>query len=136
MGRLSWILCVVFGIAVFFTSGISAQENATITGTVTDSSDAVIPNVIITLTNPATGQARNAVSNRSGIYTFPNVGIGNFTLSATGSGFQTYTKTGIVVNVAQNLKEDIALTVALQGRRSPFGPMPCSFSRRPANSAP
>jgi hypothetical protein len=110
------ILCVVICAVLFFTFGAVAQENATITGVVTDPSGAVVPNVTITLTNPATGQARNAVSNTAGIYTFSNVGIGHFTLSAVAAGFQTFSKTDIVVNVAQNLKEDVALTVGSQGQ--------------------
>jgi Carboxypeptidase regulatory-like domain len=116
MRRPSWIVCVVFGAVLFFTSGISAQENATITGTVTDPSGAAVPNVTITLTNPATGQARNATSNNSGIYSFSNVGIGHFTLSATATGFQSFVRTDLVVNVAQSLKEDIALTVGTAGQ--------------------
>jgi hypothetical protein len=116
MRHFTWLVCVVFSATLFFTSGISAQENATITGTVTDPSGAVVPNVTISLTNPATGQVRNASSNTSGIYTFSNVGIGNFTLSAAGTGFQTFTRTGIVVNVAQSLKEDITLAVGSQGQ--------------------
>ena len=109
-------MCLIAGVVLFFTFGAVAQENATITGVVTDPSGAVVPNVTITLTNPATGQARNAVSNSSGIYTFPNVGVGHFTLSAVAAGFQTFSRTDIVVNVAQSLKEDIALTVGSQGQ--------------------
>ncbi|MGH9695241.1 MAG: carboxypeptidase regulatory-like domain-containing protein, partial [Bryobacteraceae bacterium] len=110
------ILCLVVGAVLFLTLGAVAQENATITGVVTDPSGAVVPTATITLTNPATSQARNAVSNTSGIYTFSNVGIGHFTLSAVASGFQTFTRTDIVVNVAQNLKEDIGLSVGSQGQ--------------------
>jgi hypothetical protein len=88
-----------------------AQENATIVGTVVDASNAVIPNADITLTNTATSQVRTSTSNTSGIYLFANVGIGQFTLSAAAKGFQKYTKTDIVVNTAQTLKEDITLTV-------------------------
>ena len=42
---------------------------------------------------------------------FANVGIGHFNLNATASGFQKYTRTNIVVNTAQTLKENITLTV-------------------------
>jgi hypothetical protein len=88
-----------------------AQENATITGTVMDSSGAVIANADLTLTNPATGQTRKAVSNSSGIYLFANVSIGRFTLDVTAKGFQKYTKTDIVVDTAQTVKQDFELTV-------------------------
>lgn len=107
-----WSFLACLGLIAFFLIPLAqSQENATITGTVTDTTGAVVPNVQITLTNSATGQAREAQSNNSGIYTFPNVGVGHFTLNATATGFQTYSKTDIVVNVAQTLKEDIGLAV-------------------------
>ena len=77
---------------------------------------ALVPNAAITLTNPATGQVRQSVSNSSGAYLFPNVGIGAYTLSASVTGFQKYTKTDIVVNVAASLEENIALTVGSQAQ--------------------
>src|SRR5580658_4471150 len=91
-----------------------AQDNATITGTVLDSTGAVVPSAQISLTNPATGQVRQGVSNSAGAYRFANVGVGTYTLSAAASGFQKYTKTDIVVNVAQTLEEDISLAVGNQ----------------------
>jgi Carboxypeptidase regulatory-like domain len=90
------------------------QDNATITGTVIDTSGALIPNAQISLTNPATNQTRDAVSNSAGSYRFANVGVGSYTLSILAQGFQKYTKTGIVVNVAQTLEENASLTVGNQ----------------------
>ncbi|HEX3987145.1 MAG TPA: carboxypeptidase regulatory-like domain-containing protein [Acidobacteriaceae bacterium] len=91
--------------------GLRAQENATINGTVADPSGAVVANAQITLTNNATGVVRHEVSNSVGAYRFGNVGIGTWTLDATAPGFQKFTKTGIVVNVAQTLEEDIQFSV-------------------------
>lgn len=93
-----------------------AQENATISGTVMDSTGAVIPDVAVTLTNEATGQVRSAVSNSSGIYLFANVGVGRFSLAATAAGFLKYTKTDIIVNTAQTLQENISLSVGSEGQ--------------------
>jgi len=90
------------------------QDNAIISGTVQDSTGAVVPNARISLTNPATGQIRQSVSNSAGAYSFPNVGVGIYTLSATATGFEKYTKTDIVVNVAQTLAEPITLAVGSQ----------------------
>ena len=90
------------------------QDNATITGFVTDSSGALVPNAAITLTNTATNQARETVSNTAGTYRFANVGVGTYTLKVVASGFQSYTKTGIVVNVAQTLEADATLSVGNQ----------------------
>ncbi len=102
--------CIALAVMLFaWTPGLFAQENATINGTVTDASGAVVANAQLTLTNTATGQVRTEVSNSVGAYRFGNVGIGTYTLEANVSGFQKYTKTGIVANVAQTLEEDIQL---------------------------
>jgi hypothetical protein len=93
-----------------------AQENATIVGTVMDSTSAAVPNAEITLTNSATSQERKVTSNSAGIYTFVNVGVGHFTLDATAKGFQKYIRTDIVVNTDQTLKEDISLTVGSEAQ--------------------
>lgn len=84
-----------------------AQDNATINGTVADATGAVVPNAQVLLTNPATGQVRDAVSSSAGTYRFANVGVGTYTLSTSATGFQKYTKTDIVVNVAATLEENI-----------------------------
>ncbi|MGA8727489.1 MAG: TonB-dependent receptor [Terracidiphilus sp.] len=108
------------GLFVFVTMllalapGAWGQDNATITGTVTDASGSVVPNAAIALTNPATGQIRNTVSNAVGAYRFPNVGVGTYTLNASAQGFEKFNKTGIVVNVAQTLEENITFSVGSQ----------------------
>ena len=92
------------------------QDNATITGTVADSSGAVIPNAAITLTNPATGQTRETVSNSTGNYRFANVGVGTYSLTVVASSFQKSVRTGIVVNVAQTVDASVVLTVGSQAQ--------------------
>jgi hypothetical protein len=104
----------IFALLLVIAPGAWGQDNATINGTVLDPSGAAVPNSTITLTNPATGQVRQTVSNSAGAYRFANVGVGTYTLITSVSGFQKYTKTDIVVNVAQTLEEDIALTVGSQ----------------------
>ena len=101
---------------VAFSPAVSAQENATVTGTVTDSSGAVIPNAKVELTNTATGVKREVTTNSVGAYRFPNVGIGTFDMVVSASGFATFTKTGIVVNVAESLEEDAKLNVGSQAQ--------------------
>jgi hypothetical protein len=111
MRRSHLLLTAALSAAVLLAPLAWAQENATITGSVLDPTGAVIPNVAITLTNVATGQVRETASNSSGIYTFANVGVGHFNLDATSAGFEKFTRTDIVVNTDQTLKEDVSLTV-------------------------
>ena len=96
---------------LLFAPALLAQDNATITGTVTDASGAVVPNASLMLTNTATGQARETKSNDAGVFRFANIGYGTYTMIATAPGFQKFTRTGIVVNVAQTVAADVVLTV-------------------------
>jgi hypothetical protein len=93
------------------TPRIWSQENATVNGTVTDPSGAVVANAEITITNPATGQKRTVTSNGDGAFRFANLGIGTYTMSASAQGFRSFTRTGIVVNVAQTLEENVVLAI-------------------------
>ena len=113
--RGSGVLCVTLITMLVFLAPICwSQDNATITGFVTDTSGALVPNANITLTNNATNQARETVANSAGNYRFANVGIGTYSMTILAQGFQKYTKTGMVVNVAATLEADAVLTVGAQ----------------------
>lgn len=102
---------LIIFISALLTGVAIAQENATITGTITDSSGAVVPGATVTLKSAETGDQHTATSNSSGIYDFAGLGIGHYTLTVTAPGFETYTKTGLVLNVAQTLRADASLTI-------------------------
>lgn len=110
-------LVSMFGVALIAVMCIAvagAQESATITGIVTDPTGAAIPNTTITLTRVDTRTVRVAHSDGAGLYSFPDLQIGTYDLKATASGFKTYTKTGLVLNVAQTLRADVPLQVGSQ----------------------
>jgi len=115
MHRSLCVLVAVLGMALLVPRAWS-QENATITGTVVDASDALVANAEVTLTNPATSQVRKAVTNNDGIYLFVNVGIGHFNLEVTAKGFQKFTKTDIVVDTAQTQRQDFRLAVGSESQ--------------------
>jgi hypothetical protein len=106
---LSLLMCLAAFLVM--TPGASAQDNASITGTVFDPSGAAVANATLTITNVATAQVRQVTSNSAGVYLFPNVGVGTYTLTASASGFQEFRRTGIVVNVAQTLKGDVSFSI-------------------------
>jgi Carboxypeptidase regulatory-like domain len=101
-------LSVVVLCAAFMAN---AQENAELTGTVKDPSGAVIPNANVTLTNASTAEVRAGTTNAAGLYDFPALHIGTYSLRVTASGFEAYQKTGIVMNVAATVREDVTLAV-------------------------
>ena len=75
--------------ALLFPLMVMAQTTTSgdVTGTVTDPTGAVVPNVPVTVTNDATGQAINVASNGSGFYRAANLQPGTYTISATVPGF-------------------------------------------------
>jgi hypothetical protein len=93
-----------------------AQDNAVINGTVADTSGAVVANATVSITNNGTGVKREAAANSVGAFHFGNVGAGTYTLTATANGFQKFTRTGIVVNVAQTLESNVALAVGSESQ--------------------
>jgi Carboxypeptidase regulatory-like domain len=114
---VGWAFAIVLmALLVLPAQKAAAQDNATITGFVTDPSGALVPNANITLTNTATNQSRETVTNTSGSYRFANVGVGTYTMTIVAASFQKYTKTGIVVNVAQTVEADATLVVGSQAQ--------------------
>ena len=67
--------------------------------------------VDVTLVDIGTGQERRAVTNATGLYTFPNVPVGTYRVAAALSGFNGITKTGVQVNAGVNIRVDVQLEV-------------------------
>ena len=86
-----------------------------ITGIVKDPTGAVVPDAQVTLTNDATGVARNTKSSAAGVYTFPALPVvGTYTLSVAQPGFKEFKASGIVVSVGAVNTRDIELQVGQQ----------------------
>ena len=66
-----------------------------------------------------TGLERRAVTNEAGLYTFPNVPVGDYRINATLSGFKPIAKTGVRVNAGVNIRVDIPLEVGALDRDRP-----------------
>lgn len=84
---------------------------ATLTGVVTDPSQSVIAGAKITLTDTASGSARDTVTNGDGYYTFASVPVGTYNLTVEMEGFQTYKASGIALGGAEKRNFNIPLTV-------------------------
>jgi hypothetical protein len=59
-----------------------------VAGTVTDSTGAVVTGAKVTLSSPTTGQTLTTQTSGSGLYVFPNVAVGDYTVTVEGDGFQ------------------------------------------------
>lgn len=82
-----------------------------ISGTVVDPTNAVVPGVTITITNEGNRTAQHSTSNNSGFYTFPGLTVGNYSVTAEAKGFQKYVQTGIHLDAADRLTVPIRLSV-------------------------
>lgn len=74
---------------LFLSVQAFGQSSATLSGTVLDSSRAVLPGATVTATNVETGVEATTVSNDSGVYTFASLQPGTYTIKAEMPGFQT-----------------------------------------------
>jgi hypothetical protein len=101
-------------LSLFAGMALMAQQNSEIVGTVTDQTGAVVQGANLSLTQKETGFVYNAVSNDTGGYTFSNLNVGTFDLKVSAKGFETYTKTGVVLNVSQTLAVNVKMTVGAE----------------------
>jgi hypothetical protein len=89
----------------------AVDVNARVSGTVTDPSGAVLPNIQVTLINEATQATQVVTTLSNGTYLFPQVPVGTYTVSVKASGFKAYAAKGIVVNIDQQYVENVQLQV-------------------------
>lgn len=107
----NWFSRIAF--LVIFLSGVMllrAQDVASITGVVQDTTGAVIPGVSVVLSHPATGAAYKTTTNASGAYRFSDVPPGpGYKITFTHSGFSAYTVESIYLNVANVRTQDVKM---------------------------
>jgi hypothetical protein len=85
---LAFVLCV------FVSVPVHAQvTGATLSGTVTDASGAVIANAQVSIKNTATGITKDVTTDSAGFYTAPNLQAGPYEVKVTAAGFNTAVST-------------------------------------------
>jgi hypothetical protein len=85
--------------------------SASITGTITDASGAVVVNAAISAKDVNRGTTYSTVSNEAGIYLFPRIPPGNYEVRVEAKGFKTVIRSGIILEVNQRARLDIGLEV-------------------------
>lgn len=104
------ILCSILLILLGCSQALWGQAvSATLVGTVTDNTGAVVSNATVTIVENATGIQRTTVTNGSGNYTFPNLTPGRYNITISGQGFKKETRTGIDVAVNTTTRVDTTL---------------------------
>ena len=90
---------------------LTAQNSASITGTVRDSTGAVLPGAAVGVANVATGVTLKAVTNADGDYLVAGLPAAIYNLTITTSGFKGFDATGIVLRVGQKARIDANMEV-------------------------
>src|SRR5437773_12184994 len=108
---MSLKVCAAITCLVAVLSSSAFAQDATISGIVSDTAQAVMPGVRITVRNVETDSARTVTTNDSGSFTVTSLAPGKYELKAEITGFRSYEKTGIVLEVDQSLRDDITLAV-------------------------
>ncbi|MBI1790168.1 MAG: carboxypeptidase regulatory-like domain-containing protein [Acidobacteria bacterium] len=106
------LLSVALACFLGMESTLSAQTaTAQITGTVRDSTGAVMTQVKVTVTSQLTGLTRSATTNDTGTYSFPLLPVGLYSVTAEQQGFSQAKRSDIRLNVDQVLRVDLEMAV-------------------------
>ena len=111
---LLMLLASVAMLSVMAATG-KAQTSGDITGLVTDSSGAAVSGASVTVTNKATGAARNVTTNSEGLYAFPSLLPGAYELKVEQGGFKTAQLDNIKLEVQQTARLDVKMEVGAVG---------------------
>jgi hypothetical protein len=94
-------LCLLAAALAFFSvRGWSQTHLATVSGTITDPSGAVVPSVSVTIVSQGTGLKRSALTDSSGEYRFAGLPTGNYSLRMEKTGFRSQVREGVQLNSA------------------------------------
>src|ERR1039457_513309 len=105
--RVAAVLTVLCGFSLLFAQ----SERGTISGTIRDTTGAVIPGAKITVTNSATGVVINLTSNDVGEYTIPNLQVGSYNVKVEKEGFRPAILNGLQVDASTNVRADTNMEV-------------------------
>jgi len=109
-----WRAITWSAVLLLLLPAVYAQTSSSISGTVLDSANALVPGAKVTLTNEANKGTRDAISNGTGFFNFSAVPPGTYTLEIVKAGFETWSVTGIEVHPGDSLAiPKIKLTIGV-----------------------
>src|SRR6267143_3807491 len=99
----------LFLVGVASAGAQTSRIGATLQGTVTDSSGAVIPNAKVTLRNALTNQSRSLETNNQGFFRAEQLAVGTFDVRVEQAGFAPYQHAAVQVSLGQTVYLDVVL---------------------------
>src|SRR6185503_13425040 len=111
MRKRALLLGAVLALLSMADTARAQTATGQITGTVKDSTGAVVPGASVTVHSDLTGLTRTGATNPSGDYSFPLLPTGVYSVSAELTGFSVAKQSGIRLNVDQVARIDLTLAV-------------------------
>lgn len=117
-GRSVWVRPALSALALFIfvlascSLSARAQVSASITGNVTDPSNAPVPAATVTAKNTETGAERSSVTDDAGRYQIVSLPVGQYEVKVAKSGFQEAIRSGIRLVIGQEAAVDLQLQVS------------------------
>jgi hypothetical protein len=107
----------VFLVSMLLTSALSSTGNAqsgtaTLQGTITDQTGAIIPNAQIQITSASTGVSRDVTTNSAGIYTAPDLPADRYKVTVKATGFAAKALNDVLLTVGVVRELDVPMSVA------------------------
>ncbi len=107
----AWLWLGVLVLALALPLASPAQDTGYISGTVTDKSGSAVAGADVLVTDSSGSLTRTTVTNGDGAYVVAGLPGGKYNLVVTAKGFQKYSATKVVLDVAQKIRVDVQLTV-------------------------
>jgi hypothetical protein len=125
---------VILSLVILGLSAASPAQDlaATLTGTVTDASGAVVSGAAVVVHSTETGaDVRNVTTSNSGSFNITNLPAGRYTVTVNNAGFQTYVAKDVILNVAEKHTLDVQLkagqvsqTIEVMAENTPIQTVP------------
>jgi hypothetical protein len=106
LGAVALIITALASIA-----GAQAVAIGSVSGAVTDQSGSLVPGATVLMTETDKAAVHTITTNTDGRYSFNNLPAGPYRLEVKANGFKDYRQVGIILQVAENLTQNVALQV-------------------------
>jgi hypothetical protein len=92
-------------------TSVAQTANGNVSGHIIDGTSSLVAGAVVTLKDRDTHVAIGVSSNAEGLYTFPSIRPGNYSMTVTRTGFRSTTVTDLTVGVQSSLSRDVVLQV-------------------------
>jgi len=110
------ILLALLANGAFLANAQIATTTATLSGTVSDPSGAIVPGASVTLASTEKGISRNFTADEAGRYSFSQLPASTYTLTVKENGFEVYQQNGIVLDAGLSATQNVTLTVGSEAQ--------------------